>query len=392
MKLADWVSFLCLLISLIILWQFRQIVLLVFTAVVLAIALNNLVRWIVKRFSVTRGQAVFISLLIVLVGGVLFAILVAPPFIIQFQELLLLIPKGFERFVKLAYELKDNPPTWLPDPDRIQLPDFADLIQQMGALSTSALDNFLAFFQNSLTILLQLLLVVVLTIMLLADPMSYRRLVILLFPSNYRQRADDIFSKCEVALICWMKGVSSNSLFVATLSWLGLWLLGVKYVYAHAVMAGIFNYIPNIGPALSAIFPVSVALLDAPGLGKAIAVIILYLIIQNLESYWFSPMTMQRQVALLPAATLIAQLFFAALLGPLGLILALPLAVVAKTWIEEAWIRDVMDRPQKSLQPPETSPSSDTDTTKNHESPASETHGLSVNGSPIEESTEKVVN
>ena len=193
MKLSDWVSFLCLLIVLIILWQFRKIVLLVFTAVVLAIALNNLVRWIVKRFSVSRSQGVLISLLIVLVGGILFAILVVPPFIIQFQDLLLLIPKGFERSLKLAYELKDNPPTWLPDPDRIQLPELADLLQQMGALSTAALDNFFAFFQNSVTILLQLLLVLVLTIMLLADPMAYRKLVILLFPSSYRLRADDIF-------------------------------------------------------------------------------------------------------------------------------------------------------------------------------------------------------
>ena len=350
MKLADWVSFLCLLIALIILWRFRHIVLLVFSAVVLAIALNSLVRWIVRRFSILRWQAVLISLVIVLVGGILFAVLVAPPFIIQFQDLLLLIPKGFERFVNLTYELRQNPPTWLPEPDLIQLPNFADLIEQMGALATKTFDNFFAFFQNSLAILLQLLLVIVLTIMLLADPMAYRRLVILLFPSNYRRRADEIFSKCEVALICWMKGVSSNSLFVATLSWLGLLLLDVKYVYAHAVMAGVFNFIPNIGPALSAIFPVSVALLDSPGLGKAIAVIILYLIIQNLESYWFSPITMQRQVALLPAATLISQLFFAALLGPLGLILALPLAVVAKTWLQEAWIRDAMDRRQGPLQ------------------------------------------
>ncbi|MCG8368231.1 MAG: AI-2E family transporter [Pseudanabaenales cyanobacterium] len=390
MKLADWVSFLCLLIALIILWRFRRIVLLVFTAVVLATALNSLVRWIVKRFSVARGHAVLISLVLVLVGGILFAMLVAPPFIIQFQELLLLIPKGFERFVDLTYELRENPPSWFPDRDLIQLPDFADLIQQMSALATKAFDNFFAFFQNSLTILLQLLLVIVLTIMMLADPMAYRRLVILLFPANYRRRADDIFSKCEVALICWMKGVSSNSLFVAILSWLGLLLLGVKYVYAHAVMAGVFNFIPNIGPALSAIFPVSVALLDSPGPGKAIAVIVLYLVIQNLESYWFSPMTMQRQVALLPAATLIAQLFFAALLGPLGLILALPLAVVAKTWIEEAWIRDVMDHCKETLQPSAKTFALDSRTAAAYESLTEATH-KSLRTETIEETIEETV-
>lgn len=81
-------------------------------------------------------------------------------------------------------------------------------------------------------------------------------------------------------------------------------------------------------------------------MGSKPAVIILYLVAQNLESYWFSPMVMQQQVSFLPAATLIAQIFFATFLGPLGLIMALPLAAVAKTWLEEAWIKDILDSPK----------------------------------------------
>jgi predicted PurR-regulated permease PerM len=88
-----------------------------------------------------------------------------------------------------------------------------------------------------------------------------------------------------------------------------------------------------------------VALLQSPS--KALAVLVLYIVIQNVESYWFTPMAMQKQVSLLPAATLIAQIFFTTFLGPLGLILALPLAVVCKTWIEEAWIKDVLDHDPK---------------------------------------------
>jgi predicted PurR-regulated permease PerM len=72
-------------------------------------------------------------------------------------------------------------------------------------------------------------------------------------------------------------------------------------------------------------------------------------------------MMMKKRVALLPAATLIVQLFFANFLGPVGLILALPLAVVCKTWIEEAWIVDVLEKGQKSAPisaelPPSTPP------------------------------------
>ncbi|NES18204.1 MAG: AI-2E family transporter, partial [Symploca sp. SIO3E6] len=201
--------------------------------------------------------------------------------------------------------------------------------------------NFFAFFSDSLTTVLQLLLVFVLTIMLLVNPLAYRQLVVRLFPSFYRQRAETILSECEIALLSWMGGILLNSVFIASLSGMGLFfLVRVPFVLAHALLAGVFNLVPNIGPALSVVFPLLVA--DSPW--KALGIILLYLFIQNLESYWFGPMVMQKQVSLLPAATLTAQLFFASFFGFLGLVLALPLTVVVKTWIEEAFIKDVLDQ------------------------------------------------
>ena len=70
----------------------------------------------------------------------------------------------------------------------------------------------------------------------------------------------------------------------------------------------------------------------------------LYIVIQNVESYWLTPTVMANQVALLPAITLISQLFFTIFFGALGLVMALPLAVVAKIWIEELLFRDVPDQ------------------------------------------------
>jgi predicted PurR-regulated permease PerM len=222
------------------------------------------------------------------------------------------------------------------------LPPLSALLQQGLTLFRQIFGNFLVLFSSSLAIVLQILLVIVLTIMMTINPIPYRHTLLQLFPSFYRHRADYILTICESSLLNWLKGVSINSLFVASTSAIGLLILGVPFVFAHALIAGIFNFIPNIGPFLSVIFPVSVALLDS--FSKAIAVIILYLVIQNLESYWFAPMMMQKQVSLLPAVTLISQLFFTTILGPLGLILALPLAVVGKTWIDEAWVKDVLDR------------------------------------------------
>jgi len=331
------------------LWQFRQILLLLFTAVVLAIAINSLVRWIQRygnrhQLEIARGRAVLIALTIIVFFIILFLGLVLPPFLSQFQQLIELVPDGFRQLVAWLNEWVENPPNWLPDFD-IEFPKLPELTQQIGSLAQNVLGNAFAFFGNSIAVLLQLLLVVVLTLMLLANPLAYRRLFILMFPSFYRRRADDILTKCEVALLSWMAGVCINSAFVAIACAFGLLLLKIPFVFAHALLAGAFNFVPNIGPFASAIFPVSVALIESPW--KAIAVIAVYVLVQNLESYWFSPMVMHKQVSLLPAATLIAQIFFTTFLGFLGLVLALPLAVVAKTWFEEAFVKDILNRWQR---------------------------------------------
>ena len=357
MKLSDWIGFLAFIIALLILWRFREILLLVFMAVVIAIALNSLVRWLQHRWHLKRGLAVGGALLLVFLGGLVVFVLVFPPFVKQVAELLTVrVPQGMDAIRSFSDNVQD--PAWvgqwgdrfpflktqqLRDAiDQIQLPEIGDVVNQVSRIIQEVFGNFLTFFSSTAAIALQILLVVILTIMMLSDPTSYRNLLLRLFPSFYRRRADVILTQCEHILLGWMGGVLLSSVFVAIACAIGLWLLKIDLVFAHALLAGLFNIIPNIGPTLSVVFPVSVALIESPG--KAIGVVILYLVVQNLESYWFSPMVMRQQVSLLPAATLVAQLFFALFLGPLGLVLALPLTVVSKVWIEEAFIHDILDR------------------------------------------------
>lgn len=346
MKLGDWIAVICFIIALVIIWEFREALLLVMSAVVLSVALNSLVRLLQSwcdhlHMKLSRGMAVFISIVLVGLFGTLFFALVAPPFINQFQQLIELAPIGFQRFLNWLDQIRISPPVWL-NLEQLQLPNFSELAQQVGPLAQNVIENFVTFFSNSLAVLVKLLFVLVLTVMFLVDPTSYRKLLIRLFPSFYRRRADSILCLCEEVLLGWMGGIVINSIFVAMLSAIGLAALQVRFVFAHALLAGVFNFVPNIGPMLSVIFPISVALLDTPL--KALGVLILYLVIQNVESYWFSPMVMRKQISLLPAVTLTAQIFFATFLGLLGLILALPLAVVTKTWLEEAFFKDFLDR------------------------------------------------
>jgi predicted PurR-regulated permease PerM len=85
----------------------------------------------------------------------------------------------------------------------------------------------------------------------------------------------------------------------------------------------------------------AVALLEAPW--KALAVLGLYVAVQNLESYVITPSVMHHQLRLLPGLTLCAQFLFTVLFGPLGLLLALPLAVCLQVILREVVIHDILE-------------------------------------------------
>jgi predicted PurR-regulated permease PerM len=339
-KFGQWLGLVVFLISLYILWQIRQLLMLLFAAIVFATALNRLVRWLYHK-GMRRSLALAIALGLTLLLSILFFFLIVPPFVEQFQRLIELVPKVFQRMLEelegLEQTLKDNLPQPLPPP-----PNIAELLAQLQPLGTEIFKRSVEFFSNSLNIAIQMLLVFVLTLMFLANPQGYRSAAIKLFPSFYRRRADAILSECEIALGNWMEGIVISSTSIAILSGLGLAILRIDLVLVHALLAGLLNFIPNIGPTLSLVFPLMIALLDAPW--KILAVVILYVIIQNIESYLLTPTVMAKQVSLLPALTLTAQIFFTGAFGVLGLLLALPLAVVAKTWIEEALFKDILDK------------------------------------------------
>jgi len=350
-KFLDWLYIFVLVCLFLVLWRFRQIVLLVFLATVIALVLNSVARALVNRLKFSRSVAVFFTITLLTAAVTVFTRLILPPFLAQFQELLAVLPDALNIVSTRADAFITEPPEWLPQTDVQLLPNASELIKEGGLLAKRIFGDFFNFFSSFLAVLLQILLLLLLTLMMLAEPQVYRNLLVRAFPAFYRDRADEIFGQCEIGLLGWVKGVSINSTFVALASGIGLAVIGIPFAYANALLAGLFNFIPNIGPTLSSICPILLALSISPQ--KAIQVLILYVIIQNVESYIISPLAMKEQVSLVPAVTLVAQLFFTALLGPFGLALALPLTIVLKTWLEEAWIKDILDnwlsRSQTSL-------------------------------------------
>jgi predicted PurR-regulated permease PerM len=335
-NLGQWIGLIAIVLSLYILWQIREVLLLMFAAVVLATTLNRLAKRF-QSFGMKRGLALLLAISIFLAGVVGFFWLIVPPFAQQFQELTYQVPRGFERFNSWLDALRTRIPNQLVP----YIPDVNSLIQQAQPFVNRLLGNSFAFVSGSLEAVLKILLVLVLTGMILADPVAYRKVFVRLFPSFYRRRVDGILDKCEVSLGGWITGAFIAMFVVALMSLIGLSILGIKAALALAILAGFLNLIPNLGPTISVIPAMAIALLDDPW--KVIAVLILYFVIQQVESNFITPIVMAQQVSLLPAVTLIAQLFFVTFFGFLGLFLALPLTVVAKIWLQEVLIKDVLD-------------------------------------------------
>lgn len=339
MTFAQWLGLAALLGLLVLLWQIRQILLLVFAAIVLAVALDTLAQ-IPQRYGFRRGPSLLITGLTVLVGAILVGLIVVPPLADQLRRLFTDgVPAGIVQAQRLFESLILSLPT------DIELPTLRELANSLVPQATELVRQVRDFFSESFTAffatLLNLLFVIILTILLLVDPQAYSRAFVSVFPAFYRPRVRYILKRCELALRGWLVGILFTSSLVMLLSGIGLWILGVPLSLANAVLAGLFNFIPNIGPTLSVVAPMLVALTDAPW--KSLAVLGLYIFIQQLESSVFTPIVMSRQVSLLPALTLVAQVTSAFFFGVLGLFLAVPLAAILQVWIQEVLIRDVLD-------------------------------------------------
>ena len=338
MRHSQWLSIVILAMGVYVLWRIRQVLLLALTAVIFATVLNQGVQYL-HRYLRSRKVSVLVMVGAVLLILTVFGLVIVPPFVTQLRQVLQQLPVALD-----VVGYWSNRLDWLlPEPLRQNLRGIDSAIQQIQALDWEMLARrFLRLFSNTLTVTLNVLLVTVLTIMFVSNPAAYAAVFTRAFPASVRPQVRNVLERCKSLLAGWFLGILFNMSVIALLSGLGLWLLGVPLAFANGLLAGLLAFIPNIGPVLSVLPPAAIALLDAPW--KALAVIILYVVIQQLESNILTPLVMQKQVSLLPAVTLLSQVLFAVFFGFWGLLIALPLTLILQIWLEEFWVRPVLDR------------------------------------------------
>ena len=312
-------------------WQLRWVLLVLFGAVVLAVALDVLIEKLQDRLSWPRPLSLAVVLVVLLLGGALVFQLLVPELITQVQELGNLVPT---LMTKLKSMLVSNPR--LMNLEESFTEQFSwDRIQPLGS-------QLLGVAGGAANSLIQLLLMSLLAVLLALDPVSHRQMVIAATPRPARQEMAELLDQCRLALGGWLAGMTISATSVFVLTWAGLALLKVPLALLSALVCGLLTFVPTIGPTAASLLPLAMALLVSPLL--MLQVLLLRLILQNLEAFLLTPLLLRRTVNLLPTVALMAQLSLGALLGLPGVLLALPLVVVLQVGMEQVVVKQIMDR------------------------------------------------
>ena len=311
-------------------WELRWVLLVLFGAVVLAVALDVPIERL-QRWGWPRPLALAVVLLAMLMGGSLVIQLLVPELITQIRQLGALVPVVIS---KLQTMLASQPQLQsleqgLPSQfswDRIQ-PVGSQLLGVAGGAANGAV---------------QLLLIGLLAVLMVLDPAAHRRMLIAATPRPARATMKRLLDQCRMALGGWLAGMTLSATTVFLLTWLGLALLKAPLALLSALVCGLLTFVPTIGPTAATLLPLSMALLVSPTL--MVQVLVLRLGLQNLEAFLLTPILLRRTVNLLPTVALMAQLSLGALLGLPGVLLALPLVVVLQVAMEQVVVRQIMDR------------------------------------------------
>jgi predicted PurR-regulated permease PerM len=199
------------------------------------------------------------------------------------------------------------------------------------------------FLSSTISVVAGLVLILVLAIYIGADPDTYHDGLMKIFPRPRRKRAGEVLTSVSIALRKWLVTQLIAMIVIGTVTTITLLALGVNGAVPLGVIAGLFEFIPTVGPILSAVPAVAMGFVDSPE--KALAVIIAYVVIQQMENYLLIPYLMREGVDLPPALTIVAQALMALIFGFLGLLCAVPMLAAVMVTVKMLYVQDVVGEP-----------------------------------------------
>jgi predicted PurR-regulated permease PerM len=223
---------------------------------------------------------------------------------------------------------------------------------RMGAQLNGATRYLFPFLSSTMQVVAGLLIIVFLSIYIAVDPDMYHRGLMMLFPRPQRKRAGEVLSAIAAVLKKWLVTQLIAMLTIGVVTTVLLLVLRVKAAFALGLLAGLLEFIPTVGPIVSALPAVAMGFLDSPE--KALSVAVAYVGIQFFENHLLIPLLMKGGIDLPPALTVFSQALMALTFGFLGLMCAVPLLAATVIAVKMLYVEDVVGeqhvkRPKGSL-------------------------------------------
>ena len=297
------------------LYQIRQIIVLLFIAFIFMSALNP----IVDKLEAKRlPRSLAIILIYLLIGGVLGSIIAAitPPLVHQTTFLINQLPRLLQRLPAFKVEL-----------------DLLNLLNSQLINIPSRIFHFVSLaFSNILT----LFVLATLTFYLLLERKNLPRYLVILFGrGDGSKRAERILNRLENSLGGWVRGQITLMFIVGSLVYLGLTLLGIQAALPLALLAGMLEFITNLGPTIATVPAAVIGFASSPLMGAA--VIALYWLVQQVENNFLVPKVMEKAVGVPPLVAILTLMIGYQLAGVAGAVLSLPTYLVAKELLLELY-------------------------------------------------------
>jgi predicted PurR-regulated permease PerM len=311
-----------------------SVVLAVVVAILLAIPLATSATWLKRRLGVPRVAGVLLTLLVMIAAVAGLLALILPPLIDQVASVVDQLPGVVHEVQKALRGIG------------IHTRDAGDAVQEFVRRYEDHPEALLGPITDVgvsiLGTVVLFVLVIVNAVFMATNPGPLIRGLLALFPTSDHPKVQRTLERVRTAWLAWVGGVVADGLVLGVLLYVGMRIVGLQFALTFAVLSALLTVIPNYGSIISAIPPVLFGLQESPG--KAIAVLVVYVVVNQFEGNVIYPLIMARAVNLHPALLAIGVIAMAALFGVIGLFVSVPLLSLTVILIDELRIKPLRER------------------------------------------------
>lgn len=304
----------------------KDILVVLFISLVLASAFDPWVDWMQHK-KVPRAVSVILiySIMLIIVAGVI--ALIIPPIVEQAKQLANDFPNLLSKIVSTFSVLREY------SIEYGILDNVKEYFGSVGSNLSTAAGGIFSKVTGFVGGIFSFFLVLVITFYMVVEENAMKKIVVSIAPAHNQVYIMQLINRMQKKVGLWLRGQIILSLVIFTLTYIGLLILGVKYALVLALIAGLTEFVPYLGPILASIPAIFLAFTQTPTL--ALFVALLYYVIQLTENNIIVPKLMQKVVGLNPIISIAVLLIGFQIGGVVGAILSIPVATAVSVFLQD---------------------------------------------------------